>query len=66
MSDITIGYRKPHHTMIKGIWQVKIQGIIIGTNLTECMREIISGVELLNYYVIKKKCIAKEQIHNID
>ena len=64
--EIKVGYRKPPHTMKKGIWQVKIQGRTICSNLTEKMRESISGEEILEYYVTKKQRMTKDQFHNID
>ena len=59
MSDIITGYRKPPYTMKKGIWQVKVRGIIIGTKLTNFMRESISGDDLLDYYVNINKGLQK-------
>ena len=64
--DIFAGYRKPPHTMKKGIWQLKIKGDTVCSNVTKNMRESISGEEILEYYVARKKRMTKDQFHFID
>ena len=64
--DIIVGYRKPPHTMKRGIWQLKIKGHTVCSNVTKNMRESISGEEILEYYVAKKRRMTKDQFHQID
>ena len=52
--------------MVKGMWSVRICGMAVGTKLHSYLRKSISGAELFEYWVEKKKRISGGVIQNID
>ena len=51
MTAIIKGYRRPPSTMPKGMWQVKIDGTPVSTNLIGNLRKYISGKDVFGYWV---------------
>ena len=66
MTDIIKNYKQPKSVMPKGLWQVKICGIPIGTNLVTYLRKSISRATLFEYWANTKNRIAEEQVAKID
>ena len=66
MTTIVKGYRRATHTIRGGMWQVSIQGKLVGTKLSRYLRKTIQGGIIFEYWVDKRKRISEQAIDMID
>ena len=66
LTEILDGYNIKKYNVPKGMWAIKICGISIGSNMMGYLRICISGAQMFQYWVSKKKCVREIHVHNID
>ena len=66
LTEILDGYNIKKYNVPKGMWAIKICGISVGSNMMGYLRRCISGAQMFQYWVRKKKRIQENQVQNID
>ena len=55
MSQILSGYRYRKNVIVKGMWPVKIYGVVVGTKLMKYLMKCIQGGRIFEYWMDEKK-----------